>query len=277
MTSFSEIALDRPIAFHRCFVDITGSVNAALMLSQAVYWMKRAPSGEFYKTAEEWREETGLTQREQDTARKKLRKLDFWHEELKDAPAKLHYSIDFEALDEALNKVRQIRESRFNKCAKLNDSELTNLSEQKRESSFDKSANLDSTNARNKNQQMRETYIRTETTTETTTENEKEVRAADVVDFKKFIFDAGIRLLADAGDAESKARAKIGKLRKEYGDADVLAALSVANEKQPSEPYSFLVGILKKRTGQSDKPRASSGYSNPQYPAGLVLTDGCEI
>ena len=116
-----------------------------------------------------------------------------------------------------------------------------------------------------------------ETTTETTTENEKEVRAADVVDFKKFIFDAGIRLLADAGDAESKARAKIGKLRKEYGDADVLAALSVANEKQPSEPYSFLVGILKKRTGQSDKPRASSGYSNPQYPAGLVLTDGCEI
>lgn len=127
MTSFSEIALDRPIAFHRCFVDITGSVNAALMLSQAVYWMKRAPSGEFYKTAEEWREETGLTQREQDTARKKLRKLDFWHEELKDAPAKLHYSIDFEALDEALNKVRQIRESRFNKCAKQESTNARNI------------------------------------------------------------------------------------------------------------------------------------------------------
>lgn len=114
-----------------------------------------------------------------------------------------------------------------------------------------------------------------ETTTETTTENKKEVRDADVVvDFKKFIFDAGVQLLADAGDPEHRARSKIGKLRNEYGDADVLAALSVANDKQPSEPYSFLVGILKKRTGQSqsEKPRM-----NPQYPAGLVLTDGHEI
>ena len=277
MASFSEIALDRPIAFHRCFVDITGSVNAALMLSQAVYWMKRAPSGEFYKTAEEWREETGLTQREQDTARKKLRKLDFWHEELKDVPAKLHYSIDFEALDEALNKVRQKRETSFNKSAKLNDSELTDQFQQKRETGLDKSAKQESTNPQDKNRQIRETFIRAETTTETTTENLKEVRTADAVDFRKIVFDAGVGLLVDAGDDERTARSKIGKLRKEYGDADVLAALSVANEKQPSEPYSFLVGILKKRTGQSDKPRASSGYSNPQYPAGLVLTDGCEI
>ena len=29
--------LDRPIAFHRCFVTLTGSVTAALMLSQALY------------------------------------------------------------------------------------------------------------------------------------------------------------------------------------------------------------------------------------------------
>ena len=29
--------LDRPIAFHRCFVTLTGSVTVALMLSQAVY------------------------------------------------------------------------------------------------------------------------------------------------------------------------------------------------------------------------------------------------
>jgi len=32
--------LDRPIAFHRCFVEITKSVAGALLLSQAVYWQR---------------------------------------------------------------------------------------------------------------------------------------------------------------------------------------------------------------------------------------------
>ena len=36
--------LDRPIAYHRIFARLTGSVHAALMLSQAVYWQNRATS-----------------------------------------------------------------------------------------------------------------------------------------------------------------------------------------------------------------------------------------
>jgi hypothetical protein len=32
--------LDRPIAFHRIFVELTGSVLAAVMLSQAFYWSR---------------------------------------------------------------------------------------------------------------------------------------------------------------------------------------------------------------------------------------------
>ena len=54
---------DRPIAFHRCFVTLTGSVTAALMLSQAMYWQKRTkdPEGWWCKTVEEWTEETGMT------------------------------------------------------------------------------------------------------------------------------------------------------------------------------------------------------------------------
>ncbi len=38
--------LDRPIAFYRVFVMITGSVTGALMLSQAVYWSKRTDDAE---------------------------------------------------------------------------------------------------------------------------------------------------------------------------------------------------------------------------------------
>ena len=63
------------ITFHRVFVDITGSINAALMLSNAIYWTNRLPKereGWFYKTKEEWTAETGLSRKEQDNARKQL-------------------------------------------------------------------------------------------------------------------------------------------------------------------------------------------------------------
>ena len=47
--------LDRPIAFHRVFVTITGSLAAGVMLSQALYWSRRTkdPEGWFYKTQPE--------------------------------------------------------------------------------------------------------------------------------------------------------------------------------------------------------------------------------
>ncbi|MCP5158510.1 MAG: hypothetical protein H6975_03680 [Gammaproteobacteria bacterium] len=68
----------QPITFHRVFVDITGSINAALMLSNALYWthhLKPDRDGWFYKTREEWQAETGLTRKEQDNARQRLTRL----------------------------------------------------------------------------------------------------------------------------------------------------------------------------------------------------------
>lgn len=66
------------ITFHRVFVDITGSINAALMLSNAIYWTNRLPperDGWFYKTKDEWTTETGLSRKEQDNARQRLLEL----------------------------------------------------------------------------------------------------------------------------------------------------------------------------------------------------------
>ena len=96
--------LDRPIAFHRCLAELGGSVNAGLMLSQALYWAKRtkAADGWFWKTAEEWQEETYLTRTEQATARKQLKRLSCWHEELRGVPAKLFYRVDLDELDRLL-------------------------------------------------------------------------------------------------------------------------------------------------------------------------------
>lgn len=69
--------LSRPIAFHRAFVKIGGGVTAGVMLSQAFYWSRnkraRERGGWFYKSHTTWEEETGLTRREQQTARKHLR------------------------------------------------------------------------------------------------------------------------------------------------------------------------------------------------------------
>ncbi|HMV28536.1 MAG TPA: hypothetical protein PKE23_04070 [Anaerolineales bacterium] len=69
-----ELLMDRPIAFQRIFKTITGSTVAALFLSQAYYWSKNTAAvkrgGWFAKPAHEWEEETGLTRREQETARR---------------------------------------------------------------------------------------------------------------------------------------------------------------------------------------------------------------
>ncbi|WP_275931311.1 hypothetical protein [Aeromonas sp. 1HA1] len=100
--------LDRPIAFHRPFVAITGSVTAALFLSQALYWAKRCKvhddgSAWFYKTQADWEEETGLTRYEQEGARKTLRNLEVLKEKRVGLPAQLYFCIDLVALEAVMN------------------------------------------------------------------------------------------------------------------------------------------------------------------------------
>jgi hypothetical protein len=99
--------LDRPIAFHRCFVDLAGSVTAALLLRQGIYWQRRCQrdDGFFWKTRDEWTDETGLGRREQETARKHLRATGVWFEEERGMPAKLFYRIDLVKLADMLGGI----------------------------------------------------------------------------------------------------------------------------------------------------------------------------
>lgn len=101
--------LDRPIAFHRAFAKLAGSVNAGVMLSQGYYWSKRtkSPAGWFYKTQDEWEAETCLSRREQETARKLLRQTGFWEEDRRGNPARLYYRIDRRAFNLALFRLAQ--------------------------------------------------------------------------------------------------------------------------------------------------------------------------
>jgi hypothetical protein len=96
--------LDRPIAFQRSFVRLTGSITAALMLSQAIYWSLRSQGGDgwFWKTTQGWEEETGMTRREQDTARLLLRERGVLQEEKRGMPAKIWFRVDEEILQASL-------------------------------------------------------------------------------------------------------------------------------------------------------------------------------
>jgi hypothetical protein len=117
--------LQRPIAFHRIFVDVTGSVTAALMLSQAVYWSDKGDDdGWFWKKQAEWEKETGLSRREQDTARLRLRQLGVLEEDLRKMPARLYFRINFDTLyklvwRKAPNKGARKRQTSLAENAKL--------------------------------------------------------------------------------------------------------------------------------------------------------------
>lgn len=127
--SFFLEALDRPIAFHRLFAKAAGSVNAGVMLSQAFYWSKRTknPAGWFYKTQAEWEEETCLTRREQETARKSMREAGFWEEKLEGIPAKLHFRLNLSALEARAIFVSQISQTSMAESAILDCTEAPNL------------------------------------------------------------------------------------------------------------------------------------------------------
>lgn len=117
-----EAMNEQPIAFNKHYVFLGCGINGALMLSQLVYWTSRTKNkdGWIYKTHEEWTLETGLTRREQDTARKILKTLGFLVEKKAGVPCKLHFRVERENLYKALIKYSEsLDSSQLHKSAKL--------------------------------------------------------------------------------------------------------------------------------------------------------------
>jgi hypothetical protein len=114
--AYIQTLLQRPIAFHRVFVPL-GGVTGALFLSQLLYWSDRGSEGNgwIYKTQAEWTDETGMTRREQETARRQLREAGVIEESYKGLPAKLFYRINFDALSEFIEGQVKVAETRTSK------------------------------------------------------------------------------------------------------------------------------------------------------------------
>ena len=88
------------VAFYPRLADLTGSVTAALLLGQCLYWTRSVTrqqpqrDGWFWKTAAEWQRETGLSRREQDSARRILRALGLLEEQRRGMPARRWFRLD---------------------------------------------------------------------------------------------------------------------------------------------------------------------------------------
>lgn len=97
--------LGSPIAYYTAFARVLGGVEAGILTSQFFYWYGKGhdPDGWIYKTQAEIEEETGLTRRNQETARKKLRDLGVLEERYTGMPAKLYYRLNLDRLFSLMN------------------------------------------------------------------------------------------------------------------------------------------------------------------------------
>jgi len=105
-----RLLLGRPIAFFPRLVPLTESAKSTVMLGQLLYWTRHgsamaSSAGWFYKTGEAWRRETGLSLREQRTARGDLMSLGVLDERRDGMPARIFYRLDLERLDRALQRL----------------------------------------------------------------------------------------------------------------------------------------------------------------------------
>lgn len=102
MTDYATIRklLNRPVAFHRVFAELSGGATSGLFLSQLWYWHDKTkdPEGWLFKTYEEWKEETCLSRSEIDRARKSLKDLGILEEKKEGIPLRLFYRLDVDAL-----------------------------------------------------------------------------------------------------------------------------------------------------------------------------------
>jgi hypothetical protein len=129
----------KPVAYYPKLAKFLGSVNSAIFLCQFIYWKgKEKTENEFFKTAEEIEEETGLTYKQQKNARKILKQKGYLVEKLKGVPAKVHYSFNWEKIandwqefliqenEEGSNKIDPKGQTRFAQRDELDDTKGTN-------------------------------------------------------------------------------------------------------------------------------------------------------
>ena len=105
---------NRPIAIYKGLVDRLGCVKSALLLSQMIYWTRKGVNverddGWFFKTVEEMMFETGLSRKEQLTAKSKLKALGILDFKMAGVPAVPYYRLNLKGLTQFVVQSFEIR------------------------------------------------------------------------------------------------------------------------------------------------------------------------
>jgi hypothetical protein len=194
--------LRQPIAFHRLFATIAGSVGGGVFLSQLYYWSDKThnPGGWVYKTAEQWFDETTLTRNEIDTIRKSLKRKGIIGEKLAGVPAKLHYKIDWDAFFSCLKTASEEDRKRIEKREEDRRKRRKIQFVENQQTELRKTSKLVCRKPANKSVEKPETIV-TEITPETTSEN----TAAAEDDTKREASDPPTTVPEEAAAASAKA------------------------------------------------------------------------
>lgn len=90
--------LKRPIAYQPIVAKAFDSVKLGILWSQLFYWHDKCkdPDGWIYKTRIDIYDETGLSRKEQETARDLGKKLEILEEKIAGYPKKTHFKINIE-------------------------------------------------------------------------------------------------------------------------------------------------------------------------------------
>lgn len=100
-----ELLTGSAMSYHPTLAGVLGSHQAALILSQLLYWHGKGARGEWtYKTVRDLQFEVGLTKNEQRTAINKLVNAGIVRVELKQIPATRHFKINLPVLREAIEQ-----------------------------------------------------------------------------------------------------------------------------------------------------------------------------
>lgn len=100
--------LGSPIAYYSTLARILGGVEDSLFVSQFFSWYDKGHSPEewIYRTQDEILVATGLTRRNQETARRRLRSLGVLEEQRAGIPARLTYRLNLDVLAALVHKTR---------------------------------------------------------------------------------------------------------------------------------------------------------------------------
>lgn len=169
----------RPMAYYPRLAELCGSVKAAVMLSQLLYWTGddtvQQRDGWFYKSQPDLTRETGLVKVEQQTARAELVERGIIKAELRGMPRVWWYQVDMDRLTEMLaanpfigRLSHPMRKSPNEKV--IERVSRPTLGEQVAQQSVRKSPNVERESRPTPEGRLIESETTTETTPKTTTE-----------------------------------------------------------------------------------------------------------